>query len=141
MIRLTSKQLALQSGINVESIRFYEKERLLPRPPRTAAGYRIFSPDDVRRVRFIKRAQELGFSLRQIRELLALRGESGAGCGEVRQQVQEKIGDIDQKIADLRRMRKTLARLAAACPGRGATRDCPILESLDRTSPLPPPKA
>jgi len=137
MNRLTSSDLARQGGINVESIRFYERERLLPKPPRTASGYAVFTTDDVRRVRFIKRAQELGFSLREIKELLALRFEPDTSCADVRERAETKLSDIDQKIRDLKRMRKALARLTTACPGRGSVNRCPILESFDSTNPVP----
>ncbi len=133
MERLTTSEVARQGGVNLESIRFYERERLLPKPPRTASGYRMFAPDDVRRIRFIKRAQELGFSLKEVKELLALRFDADTNCAEVRQRAEAKLSDIDQKIADLRRMKKVLARLTTACPGRGSTSECPILDSLNGT--------
>ena len=135
MTGLRSSELAREGGINLESIRFYEKQGLLPKPPRTASGYRVFAPDAVRRVRFIKRAQELGFSLKEIKELLALRMDPDTTCADVRQRAEEKLRDVEQKIADLRRMTRTLAQLTAACPGRGAAGDCPILESLDPPNP------
>ncbi len=131
MTGLRSSEVAKLGGVNVESIRFYEKLGLLAKPPRTTAGYRVFSADAVRRVRFIKRAQELGFSLKEIKELLALRLDPDTTCADVRRRAEEKLADIEQKIADLRLMTKTLTRLAAACPGRGVTGDCPILDSLD----------
>ncbi len=134
MTRLGTSELAKQCGINLESIRFYEKEGLLPKPPRTAGGYRMFSPDDVRRVRFIKRAQELGFSLREIKELLFLSLEPDTSCKDVRERAEAKLSDIERKIADLKRMRKALARLTAACAGHGTIDDCPILESLNSTN-------
>ena len=134
---LTTSEVARQGGVNLESIRFYERERLLPKPPRTASGYRMFSADDVRRVRFIKRAQELGFSLREIKELLALRFDPDTSCADVRKRAEAKLLDIDQKVSDLKRMRKTLGRLATACPGRGNLDGCPILESLNSTNPAP----
>lgn len=137
MAGLSTGELAKQGGVNLESIRFYEREGLLVKPPRTAAGYRMFSTGDVRRVRFIKRAQELGFSLREIKELLALRLEAGTSCSDVRQRAEAKLTDIDQKIRDLQRMKKALGRLATACPGRGSIEDCPILETLDSTNPVP----
>ncbi|HEV2292786.1 MAG TPA: MerR family DNA-binding protein [Tepidisphaeraceae bacterium] len=132
---LRTSELARQGGINLESIRFYEKQGLLPKPPRTASGYRMFTPDAVRRVRFIKRAQELGFSLKEIKELLALLLAPDTTCADVRVRAEEKLRGIEQKIADLRRMTQTLAQLTAACPGRGATGDCPILGSLDQANP------
>ena len=137
MPALTTGELAKQGGVNLESIRFYERERLLPKAPRTASGYRMFSADDVRRVRFIKRAQELGFSLKEIKELLALRFDPDTSCADVRKRAETKLSDIDQKISDLKRMRKILARLTSACPGRGNLDRCPILESLDSTNSVP----
>lgn len=128
---LRSSELARRGGINLESIRFYENQGLLPKPPRTPSGYRIFPPETVRRVQFIKRAQELGFTLKQIRELLALSLDPDTRCGDVRRRAEEKLVDIDQKIKDLRQIKQTLTRLASACPGRGKTSDCPILASLD----------
>ena len=131
MAGLTTSDVAKQGGVNLESIRFYEKQGLLPKPPRTRSGYRVFTDESVRRVRFIKRAQELGFSLKEIKELLALRFDTGTSCGHVRERAEAKLNDIEQKIRDLQRIKKALARLASACPGRGAMSDCPILESLD----------
>lgn len=132
---LSSSQLAKRGGINLQSIRFYEQQGLLPRPPRTRAGYRVFPEDSVRRVRFIKRAQELGFSLKEIKELLDLRINPVTNCAAVRRRAEEKLADIDKKISDLRRMSKALNRLATACTARRATSACPILESLDSSNP------
>lgn len=136
MIGLRSSELARQGGINLESIRFYEREGLLAKPPRTESGYRVFAPDAVRRVRFIKRAQELGFSLKEIKELLALRLDPDTTCADVRRRAEEKLHDVQRKIADLRRMSEAITRLTAACPGRGTTDNCPILESLDEANPV-----
>ena len=135
---LSSSQLAKSGGINLQSVRFYEQQGLLPRPPRTRAGYRVFPDDAVRRVRFIKRAQELGFTLKEIKELLALRVESGSSCAQVRSRAEEKVRDIEQKVRDLRRIARTLSRLATACATRAPTGACPILESIDE--PGEPPK-
>ena len=137
MSQLTTGELARRGGVNLESIRFYEREGLLPRPPRTPGGYRVFSEDGVRRVRVIKRAQELGFSLREIKELLELRFDPASSCAEVRRRAEAKLADIDRKIVDLRRIKKALARLTAACPGRGEVDACPILESLESMNPVP----
>jgi MerR family mercuric resistance operon transcriptional regulator len=136
MTGLSTSDVARQGGVNLESIRFYEREGLLPRPPRTASGYRVFTPDDVRRVRFIKRAQELGFSLREIKELLALRFDPETSCADVRARAETKLADIDRRISDLKRMRKVLARLTTACPGWGNLDGCPILGSLDSSNPV-----
>jgi len=137
MSELTTGKLAKHGGVNLESIRFYEREGLLPKAPRTRSGYRLFSDESVRRIRFIKRAQELGFTLREIKELLALRFDSSSSCAEVRSGAEAKLRDIDQKICDLKRMKKALAHLIAACPGRGATSECPILETLDSANLVP----
>jgi MerR family transcriptional regulator, copper efflux regulator len=130
MNALTSGQLARASGVNLETIRFYERQNLLPKPPRTAAGYRVFPADAVQRVRFIRRAQTLGFSLKEVRDLLALNVARGVSCGTVRQRAERKICEIESKIAALEAMRKALTSLANACAGRGPVTQCPILECL-----------
>ncbi len=110
---LRTSDVAKQAKVNLETIRFYERKGLLPKPPRTTCGYRTFSPDVVRRVRFIKRTQALGFSLKEIKELLALRLDPGTTCAHVRGRAEEKLLDIEQKIRDLQRMKATLTR---TCP-------------------------
>jgi len=125
-------EVADRGGVNLQTIRYYEREGLLPEPPRLASGYRMFPEDAVRRVRFIKRAQELGFTLKEIKELLALRQiDQERGSAEVRTLAQEKIADIEQKIRTLQAMKKVLRRLTDRCPGCGPISECPILESLD----------
>ena len=131
MKHLTIGQLARDAGLNLQTVRFYERRGLLPKPPRTASGYRAFPSDSVRRLRFIKRAKELGFSLNEIKQLLALRFDPDTSCALVQQRAEDKLEDIEHKIQDLRRMKKALARLTATCPGRGSTGECPILESLE----------
>ena len=130
MNELTIGALAKSASVNLETIRYYERQGLLPKPPRTRSGYRSFPADAPRRVRFIKRAQELGFSLKEIKELLEIRFDPGTTCADVRGRAEAKLADIDRKIRDLQRMREALARLTLACPGRGAVSGCPILESL-----------
>jgi MerR family mercuric resistance operon transcriptional regulator len=132
MKRLTIGELAKRGGVNLETIRYYEREGLIAKPPRTSAGYRIFPDDAPRRLRFVKRAQELGFSLREIKELLALRVEPGKTRADVRLRAQAKIADIDQKLRTLRKMKNALVKLTAACHGSGSLSDCPILEGMDR---------
>lgn len=129
--RLTIGRLAQLGGVNLETIRYYEREGLLPRPPRTASGYRIFPTDAARRLRFIKRAQALGFSLKEIRELLALRVKRGAQRDQIRARAQAKLVDIDQKIDMLMAMKRALSQLTTQCSGCGPMADCPILESLE----------
>src|SRR5881397_1489109 len=116
---LRSSELASQGGVNRETVRYYERRGLLPKPPRTAAGYRTFDADAVRRLRFIKQAQALGFSLKEIRELFALRFDPRASCADVRRRAEAKIADIDEKLRALRAMKRTLLRITAACAGRG----------------------
>ncbi|MCL4395252.1 MAG: MerR family DNA-binding protein [Chloroflexi bacterium] len=134
MMGLRTGQLAKRAGVNLETVRFYERKGLLPVPPRSESGYRSFSLDDVRRIQFIKRAQELGFTLDEIRELLALRVQPGANCGDVRRRAEAKMGDIDQKIRALRAIRRALMRLASSCKGRGPVGECLILDALEGKS-------
>ncbi|MCA9447491.1 MAG: MerR family transcriptional regulator [Candidatus Omnitrophica bacterium] len=128
----TVGQLAKQSGVNIETIRFYERKGLLPRPPRSSGGYRQYSTETISRVRFIKRSQELGFSLKEVAELLSLRIGPEATCGDIKRVAEEKAEDIDQKIRDLRQMKKALSALVDQCSGDGSTSDCPILEHLEK---------
>ena len=127
---LTISQLAHQAGINRESLRFYESQDLIPEPPRSQAGYRMYPPGIVYRVRFIKRAQELGFSLREIKELLALAENRTADCAEVRDLARTKVAEISQKIQMLEAMRQALNMLSETCPGSGPVAACSILESF-----------
>ena len=130
--KLTIGRLAQLVGVNLETIRYYERQGLLPAPPRTAAGYRVFPRESARRLRFIKRAQELGFSLNEIAELLALRMQPGTKQTDMRMRAEAKISDIEQKIRTLQAMKKTLRQLTDRCEGCGPLSDCPILESLDK---------
>ena len=131
MEALTIGRLAKLGGVNLETIRYYEREGLLPKPPRTSAGYRLFPSDSAKRLRFIKRAQELGFSLTEIRELLALRTKPGAKREQIRARVEVKIHDVDQKIRSLKAIKQVLRKLTDQCEGCGPLSECPILESLD----------
>lgn len=124
-------QVAERGGVNLQTIRYYEREKLLPEPPRLASGYRMFSEDAVRRVLFIKRAQELGFSLAEIRELLSIEFDPKGDCSDVQRLAKAKLTDIDEKIRTLKSMKRVLSELAEACPGRGAPSECPILDSID----------
>ncbi len=131
MEALTIGRLARLGGVNLETIRYYEREGLLQKPPRTPAGYRMFPSDTARRVRFIKRAQELGFSLSEIRELLALKMKPGTQRKDIRARAEAKIADIEQKIETLERMKRALRNMTERCDGCGPLAECPILESLD----------
>ena len=121
---------AERAGVNVQTLRYYERRGLLPRPPRRSSGYREFPDDAVRVVRFIKRAQELGFSLDEIEQLLRLRRGAPRDRARIRKVAEQRIAQIDQKIAELQRMRSALGGLVHACH-EGATLECPIIEALD----------
>jgi Hg(II)-responsive transcriptional regulator len=125
---LRTGELAQRAGVHVETLRFYERKGLLPEPPRRASGYREYPPDTVDRVRFIKRAQELGFSLREVKELLSMRQVPRAKA-DVRRLAQARLAEIEHKIRDLEAMRKTLNELLCACDSRNIA-SCPIIESL-----------
>jgi len=129
--KLTISRLARLGGVNLETIRYYEREGLLPRPPRTRSGYRIFPNEAARSLLFIKRAQRLGFSLTEIRELLTLRLRPGTNRDQIRARAEAKIADIEQKIKTLTAMKQSLAQLTTQCFGCGPFSECPILESLD----------
>jgi MerR family transcriptional regulator, copper efflux regulator len=134
---LTIGEVAEQSKVHIETLRYYERRGLVERPPRSASNYRLYPEDAVRRVRFIKRAQELGFTLKDIKELLSLRAAPEAGCAEVRAHAEVKIKDIDGKIGSLTAMKHALAKLVAECAGEGPLTDCPILESLETKEVIP----
>jgi MerR family mercuric resistance operon transcriptional regulator len=128
---LTIGQVAKQAQVNIETIRYYERRGLIPEPPRRESGYRQYAPDAVKRITFIKRAQELGFSLREIQELLSLRVDPGTTTGDIKGRAEAKLADIDTKLRDLKRMKTALVKLTAACRGRGPTSECPILDALE----------
>jgi Hg(II)-responsive transcriptional regulator len=130
MERLTIGQVARSADVGVETVRFYERQGLIPEPPRTDSGYRQYPAETVDRLRFIQRAKELGFSLREIEELISLRLDEGARAADVRARAEAKIQDIEEKIRDLQRMRDTLRELTRACTAEGTTDQCPILGAL-----------
>ena len=123
-------EVAKAAGIGIDAVRFYEREGLLPKPARRPSGYRDYSPDAVLDLRFIKRAKELGFSLKEISELIAIDRDPDATAGDVKKLAEEKLADLADKIRSLQRMKRALREVAESCPGRGPTRDCPILRSL-----------
>src|SRR5437867_351444 len=124
-------QVASAARVNIQTIRYYERTGLLAAPRRTPSGYREYDDDAVKRLRFIKHAQALGFSLKEIRELLALRVRHGAACHAVERKARTKIALIDERVRELTRLRRTLERLTAACHARERTADCPVLETLE----------
>ena len=128
---LSIGQVATAAEVNIQTIRYYERRGLFPTAKRTPAGYRQYATDAVARLRFIKHAQDLGFSLNEIEELLGLRVRHGAACDAVEQKTRKKIEVVRQRIRDLQRMKRTLERLAESCTARRPTDDCPILEVLE----------
>ena len=128
---LTIGQVAQHAGVGIETIRFYEREGVLTKPDRSASGYRLFNEDVIDRLRFIGRAKELGFTLKEIKELLSLKLDPATSCADVKGRAEAKIADIEQKVRTLQRMKKALVKLTKACSGSGSTTDCPILEALD----------
>ncbi len=128
---LTIGKLAAAAGVGRETIRYYERMGLLESPPRSAAGYRHYPHDAVDRLRFIRRAQELGFTLAEIIELLGLRIDEVSACGAVEARAREKLANVEDKIGDLRRIGDALTRLVEKCEAREPTSDCPILEQLE----------
>jgi len=130
MSEMSIGELAKDTGVNVQTVRYYERRGLLAPPDRTRAGYRRFNEEAVRQVRFIKRAQGLGFTLKEIHELLTLRADPETTCTDVKARAQAKIEDIDSKLQLLKAMKQALAELAETCDGRGGSH-CPILDSLD----------
>lgn len=126
---LTIGRLARAAGVGVETIRFYEREGLLPEPARTASGYRQYPLDTVDRLAFIRRAKHLGFSLGEIRELLALAHAKGERA-RVKAITEHKLAGIERRIEELTRMRAALAELNRQCSGHGPVEGCPIIEAL-----------
>lgn len=128
---LTIGQLAKQAHVNIETIRYYERRGLIPEPPRRESGYRQYASDTIGRIEFIKRAQELGFALKEIQELLSLRVDPGTTSADIKRRAEAKLADIDTKLRDLKRIKTALMKLTAACRGRGPTSECPILDALE----------
>lgn len=129
MAPLTIGQLANRAGVGIETVRFYERQGLLPKPPRTPAGYRQYSSDDIGRLAFIGRAKALGFALKEIAELLALDASREATCEDVKRRAQGKLTDVEAQLHHLTHARNTLKGLIAACAG-GPARRCPVLRAL-----------
>jgi len=122
-------QLAKAGNVNIDTVRYYERKNLLLPETRTQSGYRRYSGDSVRRLRFIRKAQGLGFSLKEIAKMLDMSGNADADCGNVKQYAEKKIIDIQTRIADLQKIRDGLRRIASACPGGDSPlENCTILE-------------
>jgi Hg(II)-responsive transcriptional regulator len=127
-------QVARLAGVGVETVRFYEREELLEEPVRRASGYRQYSQEAVKQIRFIKRAQQLGFSLKEIRELLMLRVDGQNSCEQVKERTTAKLVEVEQKIIELQRMRQALLQVASLCAGEGLKSRCLMLDALDYDS-------
>lgn len=129
---LTIGRLAKTVGVNVQTVRFYERKRLVVPPARKPSGYRLYGDEAVRRLRFIKNAQALGFTLREIAELLSLRVGSPARCGDVQRRAQAKLEQVEAKVRDLRALAEALRGLIVACRAGQPTNGCPILQNLEQ---------
>jgi MerR family mercuric resistance operon transcriptional regulator len=123
-------ELSRLTGVNIETVRYYEKIKMLRPPPRTEGGRRRYGPTEIRVLAFIRRGRELGFGLEDIRALLALGAPGKASCANVREIAAHHLGDIRSKIADLRKLESLLAKTIAQCSGRRAP-DCPVVDILD----------
>lgn len=128
MGNLTISKAAQLSGVGVETIRFYERQKLIEQPPKPESGFRLYPLETIRRVRFIRRAKEIGFTLREIRELLGFYFDTQISCEEVQQRAKLKIVDMDTRIADMKKMQSALQLLVDECGQRDG--ECPILEAL-----------
>ncbi len=124
-------EVAKLSDVGVETVRFYERRGLIDKPPRKESGYRQYPPGVVKRIRFIKRAKELGFTLKEILALLNLRVDPTTSCADIREKAEAKLTDVEKKITELRKMKKALAKLAVSCVGSGPVSECPIIDALD----------
>jgi len=128
---LTIGKLASRSDVTVQTIRYYERNGILPKPARTTSGYRIYSERAVRTLSFIKHAQLLGFTLSEIQELLSLRRQPDTSCENIRQRACQKILDVKNKIERLQRIQDALTKLVAKCPGDAPPSECLLVEALE----------
>lgn len=128
-------QLAHAADVHIETLRFYERKGLVRADKRTEKGYRLYVLEDVSRVRFIKQAQRLGFSLREVTELLELKLDRESKCADVEKRAEAKIEEIDHKIESLQKIRSVLKSLTQACRGSVPSSECPILMAFESPSP------
>lgn len=126
----TIGKVAKAAGVRIATIRFYERRGLIAQPRKPESGYRTYPPEAVARIRFIRQAQEIGFSLAEIDDLLSLHTRAEADCGDVRERARVKRYEVDRKIGQLLRIRDALDEMIASCPGNGALTDCSILGTL-----------
>ncbi len=131
MPEMTIGKAARKAGVGIETIRFYERRGLIAQPPKPRdTGFRVYPEETVHRIRFIRQAQELGFSLREIDDLLSLRADPSTDARDVRQRATAKLEEVNRKLGQLEQIRTALEALIAACPGTGALRTCSIMEAL-----------
>ncbi len=128
---MTIGQVASGAGVNIQTARYYERRGLLPRAPRTASGYRQYEADTIARLKFIKRAQELGFSLDDITDLPDLRVDPDGACAAVEAKAKEQIATVERKLRELQSMKDALQELVDACEAREPTGECPMLVALE----------
>ncbi|PQJ35948.1 hypothetical protein BSZ35_16255 [Salinibacter sp. 10B] len=134
---MTRGEVAEKAGVNPETLRYYERKELIPKPPRSDGGFRLYGDSYVDRLRFIQRAKDLGFTLAEIKDLLELRVDDEATCRDVKVQTEEKIDEVEEKIRALERIRKALTQLAADCEAsQGPTSECPILDAMANENAL-----
>ncbi len=132
MKTFTVGQLAKRTNINAETVRYYERRRLLPKPKRSESSYRQYTEDDVARIMFIKRSKELGFTLKEISELLYIKLDTETTCRDVKEFSSKKITDVEEKIKDLQSIKKKLQELLVKCNREDtSTSECPILEAFE----------
>ncbi len=134
---LTIGKLAKRAGVSTDTVRFYERCGLLQPPARSASNYRLYPEKEVRRLKFIVRAKNLGFTLNEIKDLLTLRGDPNATKGQVKALAEAKIADLKERIAEMQRILATLIRITETCNGEGPTDDCPILAAMDGNKRYP----
>ena len=127
----TIGSLAKQAGVGVETVRFYERRGLVRQPPRPSSGYRIYTDEALKRIRFVRNAQALGFSLQEIKDLLALRQAPANSCTVVKSRAAAKAADVARRVKDLQWIQAALERLATGCPGSGSLDGCAILAAFD----------
>jgi len=133
---MRTSEVAGQAGVNAQTLRYYERRGLLPEPPRSRAGYRDYPVSAVGVLRFVKRAQELGFTLAEVEELLELADGGPDSCGRARALAEAHAASLEAKMADLRRMRDSLGELVATCERPRADRSCPLLRAIESTTEL-----
>lgn len=126
--------VAAQAGVNIRTLRFYEREGVIPRPERKPSGYRIYPAETISLVRFVKRAQMLGYTLREVKELLALRQGGGGACADVQRNAAEKLAGVEARIRELQAIAGALSKLLSSCAEQHHSHVCPLLEALDASS-------